>query len=370
MTLEAFNTSEPLTLGVELELQLVGTHDFDLVPQATDLLRETARHTGAWDIKPEITRSMIEIGTSVQREHAPLLAELRDLRGQITRASRRLNIAVAGGGTHAFQHWGEQQIFPTERFHYLNDLYGYLAKQFTVFGQHVHVGCPNGDEALWLLHALSRYVPHFIALAASSPYVQGQDTGFDSARLNSVFAFPLSGRAPFVRSWAEFETYFDKMANTGVVRSMKDFYWDIRPKPEFGTIELRVCDTPLTVEKAAALAIYLQAICRYLREEKPFEPEEDDYLVYTYNRFQACRFGLEGEIVDPKSKQRVRITDDIVRTLAKVEAHAVDLRGFEACNLLRESLHQGNDASWLRAQRARGLPLPAVVELAAQRWAG
>ena len=261
-------------------------------------------------------------------------------------------------------------FFPTERFQYLNDLYGYLAKQFTIFGQHVHLGCPNGDEALWLLHALSRYVPHFIALAASSPYVQGQDTGFDSARLNSVFAFPLSGRAPFVRSWREFEGYFDKMTATGVVHSMKDFYWDIRPKPEFGTIELRVCDTPLTVEKAAALAIYLQAICRYLREEKPFEPEEDDYLVYTYNRFQACRFGLHGEIVDPKTKQRVRLIDDIVRTLAKVEAHAVDLKGFDACNLLRESLHQGNDASWLRAQRASGLPLAAVVEMAAQRWAG
>ena len=94
------------------------------------------------------------------------------------------------------------------------------------------------------------------------------------------------------------------MTSTGVVQSMKDFYWDIRPKPEFGTIELRVCDTPLTVEKAAALACYLQCLCRYLREERPFEPAEDDYLVYTFNRFQACRFGLDGEIVDPKTKQR------------------------------------------------------------------
>jgi carboxylate-amine ligase len=368
MPLEAFTVSEPLTMGVELELQLMDTLGFDLAPRAQDLLRELARHSGAWDVKPEITRSMIEIGTSIQRGHEGLMAELHDLRAQMSRAARKLNVGIAGGGTHGFQHWSEQQIYPGERFGQISDLYGYLAKQFTVFGQHVHIGVPNGDDALWLLHALSRYVPHFIALSASSPYVQGQDTGFHSARLNSVFAFPLSGRAPFVLSWDDFGRYFDKMTSTGVVKSMKDFYWDIRPKPEFGTIELRVCDTPLTVDKAAALACYLQALCRWLREEKPLQPEEDDYLVYTFNRFQACRFGLEGEIVDPKTKQRHKLRDDIIRTLAKVDAHAVDLGGVAACDYVRQSLFEGNDASWLRSLRAKGLPLPAVVESAARRW--
>lgn len=368
MALAEFTTSEALTLGVELELQLVSMHDHDLSPQADDLLRELERHTGAWDVKPEITRSMIEIGTSIQRQHAPLVAELTDLRQQLSRAARKLNIGIAGGGTHAYQHWSEQQIYPTDRFHYISELYGYLAKQFTVFGQHVHVGCENGDTALWLLHALSRYVPHFIALSASSPYVQGVDTGFDSARLNSVFAFPLSGRAPFVRSWDEFGVYFDKMTSTGVVQSMKDFYWDIRPKPEFGTIELRVCDTPLTVDKAAALACYLQCICRYLREEKPFEPEEDDYLVYTFNRFQACRFGLDGEIVDPKTKTRQKLRDDILRTLARIDEHALDLQALKASELIRETLIAGNDAQWLRSRRKGGVPLSAVVEDATRRW--
>jgi carboxylate-amine ligase len=367
MALEAFTPSQPLTLGVELELQLLDTHDFDLTPRAEDLLRELAGHSGAWDVKPEITRSMIEIGTSIQRAFAPLRDELHDLRNQMARAARKLNIAISGGGTHAYQHWSAQQIFPTERFHYISELYGYLAKQFTVFGQHVHVGVANGDEALWLLHALSRYVPHFIALAASSPYVQGVDTGFHSARLNSVFAFPLSGRAPFVLTWDAFGQFFDKMTHTGVVQSMKDFYWDIRPKPEFGTIELRVCDTPLQVDKAAALACYLQSLCRHLREERPFEPAEDDYLVYTFNRFQACRFGLEGEIVDPKTNQRSKLRDDIIRTLARIEPHALDLQALDACNLIRESLTEGNDASWLRALR-RTQPMPAVVELAAARW--
>jgi carboxylate-amine ligase len=213
-------------------------------------------------------------------------------------------------------------------------------------------------------------VPHFIALSASSPYVQGGDTGFDSARLNSVFAFPLAGRAPFCLTWDDFGNYFDKMTSTGVVKSMKDFYWDIRPKPEFGTIELRVCDTPLTVEKAAALACYLQCICRYLREQRPFEPSEDDYLVYTFNRFQACRFGLDGEIVDPQTKERRRLRDDILHTLSCVDEHARDLQALDASLLIRETLFDGNDARWLRDQRKGGKPLAAVVEAAAQRWRG
>ncbi|MBN8509336.1 MAG: glutamate--cysteine ligase [Burkholderiales bacterium] len=368
MPLEAFKSSEPLTMGVELELQLVGTLDFDLAPRAEDLLRELQQHTGTWDVKPEITRSMIEIGTSIQREHAPLQAELHDLCRQLSRAGRKINVGIAGGGTHPFQHWSEQQIFPTERFRYISELYGYLAKQFTVFGQHVHIGVPGGDDALWLLHALSRYVPHFIALSASSPFVQGVDTGFHSARLNSVFAFPLSGRAPFVLAWDDFGAFFDKMTSTGVVQSMKDFYWDIRPKPEYGTIELRVCDTPLTVDRAADLACYLQSLARWLREEQPFQPEEDDYLVYAFNRFQACRFGLDGEIVDPKTKQRQKLRDDILRTLARVAEHALDLKSLAANDAIRDSLFAGNDASWLRRQRAGGLPMPAVVEAASRRW--
>lgn len=357
-----------MTLGVELELQIVATHDFDLVAQADDLLRETARHGGAWDIKPEITRSMIEIGSSIQTRHAGLRAELRALRDELGTAARRLNIALAGGGTHPFQHWSQQQITDSERYRYLSELYGYLAQQFTVFGQHVHLGCRDGDEALWLLHALGRYVPHFIALSASSPFVQGVDTGFDSARLNSVFAFPLSGRAPFVQSWDEFGAYFDKMTATGVVQSMKDFYWDLRPKPEFGTIELRVCDTPLTVDKAAALAAYLQCLGRQLLAERPYEPAEDDYLVYTFNRFQACRFGLQAEFVDPKTKQCGRLRDDILRTLVRLDEHALDLEALEATQLLRDSLFEGNDARWLRSRQAWGEPLAAVVEAAARRW--
>jgi len=265
MSLEAFARSGELSLGVELELQIVNSHDHDLAPAAADLMRLMKGRRIPGEVKPEITRSMIEMSTGICSHHAQALSELREIRDALVDSADQLDVRLCGGGTHPFQHWPQQRIFEAPRFHELSALYGYLSKQFTVFGQHVHIGCPSADEALVLLHGISRYIPHLIALAASSPFVQGEDTGFHSARLNSVFAFPLSGNAPFVTTWQDFETYFDKMRRTGVVKSMKDFYWDIRPKPEFGTIEVRVLDTPLTVEKAAALAAYIQCLARWIR---------------------------------------------------------------------------------------------------------
>ena len=127
------------------------------------------------------------------------------MRDTLVVGADRLDIEVAGGGAHPFQRWYDRQIYDRPRFRHVAGLYGYLAKQFTVFGQHVHIGCENGTQAMRLLHRLSTYIPQFIALAASSPYFQGVDTSFDCSRLNSIYAFPLSGRAPFLTDWPAFE---------------------------------------------------------------------------------------------------------------------------------------------------------------------
>jgi len=371
MTLEAFKSSRPLSLGVELELQILDTHDYDLTPMASDLLYWVERNPGhPGNIVPEMTQGMIELSTGIHTSHATLQEELRAIRDYLGQASRALNLALSGGGTHASQHWSDTRIFEKERFHYLSELYGYLAKQFTIFGQHIHIGCPAPDEALFLLHSLSRYIPHFIALSASSPYVHGFDTGFASARLNSVFAFPLSGRAPFVESWEEFGVYFEKMTHTGVVQSMKDFYWDIRPKPEYGTIEVRVCDTPLTVDHAADLAGYLQALCRYLLVERPLRPCEDDYLVYGFNRFQACRFGADGVLVTPQGGEHILIKDDILATLDRIEQHAIELGADAACQRLRTRVtNDQSDARWCREYfSANHGSAPELMRAQAQHW--
>lgn len=369
--LPEFSHSAALTLGIELELQIIGGQDYNLIGAAPDLLREMAGREHPGDVKPEITDSMIELSTDICRDYHDALNQLSSIRNELVRQADRLGLLLSGGGTHPFQHWGQQAIFDAPRFHHLSQLYGYLAKQFTIFGQHVHIGCTSPDEALWLLHAFNRYIPHLIALSAASPFVQGIDTGFQSARLNSVFAFPLSGRAPFVLNWDDFTGYYSKMIATGVVKSIKDFYWDIRPKPEFGTIELRVMDTPRTVERAAQIAAYAQALARYLLQERPYEPREDDYLVYTFNRFQACRFGYRGTLVVPGTSEQRVIGDDIIRTMAAIDVHAYDLGATEALNQLRtEVLQSRNGASEVRASFAVEGALEEVVRQSGELWAG
>src|ERR1700674_5654228 len=211
MSLEPFMNSEPFTFGVELEIQVVNTHDYDLTKAASDLMRLVKDEKIPGNITPEITESMIELSTGICTTHEQAVTDLHAVRDTLVAAADHLHVALGGGGTHAFQQWSDRQIFDTPRFQYLSELYGYLAKQFTVFGQHVHVGCPDADAAIRLVHGLSRYVPQFIALAASSPFAQGTDTRFDCARMNTVAAFPLSGRMPFARDWGEFNAYFAKM---------------------------------------------------------------------------------------------------------------------------------------------------------------
>ncbi len=161
------------------------------------------------------------------------------------------------------------------------------------------------------------------------------------------------------------------MTRTGVVKGMKDFYWNIRPKPEFGTIEIRVCDTPLTVGHAADLAAYLQALCRYLMIERPIVPVEDDYLVYTFNRFQACRFGAEGVLVDPKSGEHSSLRDDILQTLERIEQHAIELDGDAACARIKARLERReSDAAWCRSRVAELGSAAELMRAQAIRWQG
>ncbi|MET0543069.1 MAG: glutamate-cysteine ligase family protein, partial [Variovorax sp.] len=166
MPLEPFNKSQALSLGVELELQLVNTHDYDLAPYAEDMLRLMAETPLPGSVVPEMTSSMIEISTDVCHSAKDVIAQLTPIRDALVKNADKLNIAVVGGGTHAFQQWHQQRIYDKPRFRELSELYGYLSKQFTIFGQHVHIGCPDADAALLMLHRMSRYIPHFIALSA------------------------------------------------------------------------------------------------------------------------------------------------------------------------------------------------------------
>jgi len=364
-----FAPSRSLSLGIELELQLVRAHDRDLAHEAGDLIERLAKKKLPGEVKPEVTLSMIELNSSVQTGCAGALAELDAQRAAVCEAAGVLNLGISGGGAHPFHDWSERRVYPAERFKAVTERYGYLAKQFTVFGQHIHIGCASGDEAVYLVHMLTRYMPHFIALSAASPFYQGEDTSFQSSRLTAVSAFPLAGHIPFVRDWAEFLEYFMRMKGFGIVASMKDFYWDIRPKPEYGTIEIRVCDTPLTVRRAALLAAYAQALAAWHLEERPLEPSRTTYLVNSHNRFEACRYGLRGTMVDPYASRKTAIGEDILATMAKIAPHAARL----GCGALVHELAAGvragdSDAAWLRARHAARGSLADVVREACTRW--
>jgi glutamate---cysteine ligase / carboxylate-amine ligase len=363
-----FKENKSPSMGVELELQLIDLQTFNLAMEAKDFLRRLSEEPHPGEIKPEITLAMIELNSSVHTSYQPLLKELHSLRDIVARQAAKTHIGVCGGGTHPFQKWQQQRIFPTERFAYVAEQYGYLAKQFTVFGQHIHIGCENGDDALYLCHALARYIPQFIALSAASPFNQGMDTSFDCSRLAVISAFPLSGTPPWILIWSEFEEYFDHMSELGIVKSMKDFYWDIRPKPEFGTIELRICDTPLTVDKAADLAAYLQMLCAWLLQERP-ALSRDVYLTYLFNRFSAARYGLGAELTDPIQRKTIPLIDDILHTCNQLNDYAKALDATVALDRIRHAvINRENGATWIRAQAEMHQSLPDVVRSQVELW--
>ncbi len=364
-----FAHSDPLTLGVELELQCLNTRNYDL-STARDLLTQLRKLPCEGEVKPEITQSMIELNTGIHRRHETLLANLVALRDVMVEKADLLNVRIAGGGSHPFQMWSDQKIFEGERYETLWKRFGYLAKQFTVFGQHVHIGCESGDEAVRLIHLMSEHIPAFVALSAASPFYQDRDTRFASSRLTTINAFPMSGTMPFVTTWDGFSDYYEQMKQLGVIESMKDFYWDIRPKPEFGTIELRVCDTPLTVEKAAALAAYAQTLAHAMRRDPSRVPVENIYAAYRHNRFNAARYGLSGVWIDVKAGRRSEIGPAICRTIDGLAKDADALGTTAALDTLhRSASSRRNDSDTLRAIHAETRSFSDVAHRQADIWA-
>lgn len=369
MTLAAFKENTCMSIGVELELQLIDLQDYNLAMEAKDFLRRLEERVLLGEIKPEITQSMIEINSSVHTNYVSLIQELRATRDVIAEEARKTHIGICGGGAHPFQKWKQQRIFPTERFSNLSDQYGFLAKQFTVFGQHIHIGCANGDDALYLCHALARYIPQFIALSAASPFNQGVNTSFDCSRLTVISAFPLSGTPPWLLDWKAFEVYYTNMYELGIIKSMKDFYWDVRPKPEFGTVEIRICDTPLTVERAADIAAYAQILAAWLLDRRA-ELCRDVYLTYLMNRFNAARYGLEAVFVDVERRVHVSLIDDILLCCEQLQPYAEKFNCQQALQNIKSSvLQKENGASWIRQCHSNSQSLPDTVRSQVKLWA-
>ncbi|AOY01685.1 YbdK family carboxylate-amine ligase [Jeongeupia sp. USM3] len=362
MSLPPFKSAGMLTLGVELELMLLEPHTFELSAGALNLLELMRMHADKrFFFCPEITQTMIEYNSGVHGRWHELLDELRAMRSYLLPLVDECGLRISGGGTHAFRNWHEQAFFPKERYLNLGEKYGYLSKQFTVFGMHVHVGVGgDGDRAIELIRSVSPWIPLLIALSVASPFQEGADTGFACSRLHSLTSFPYSGAMPAFADWAECRDYIDGLTGLGIVGGIKDFYWDIRPKPEYGTVEFRIFDTPLTVEIAAGLAGLVQLMCAYYLA-RPAPPPL--YDVYPYNRFQACRYGLAGEMVDPWTGERAGYLDNARALLDRLTPLAREFDAAKVLHVYRDKLEPGlSQADHQRAVAAAG-DLPRLM-----RW--
>lgn len=360
-----FHASRPLTLGVELELQLVDPQTGQLSDRAGELV---GRVEG---LNAEITQAMLEYNSPVCESARELHGRLAAARDAIVRAAGGAGLAICGGGLHPFHRWPDRQVSEGERFRLMHERYAYLMQMFTVFGQHIHIGCRDGHQALYLTHALSRFMPHLIALSASSPFYRNMDTGFDCARLNVLASFPTSGTAPWILQWRRLEHHLRRLKELHVADSMKDLYWDIRPKPDTGTIEIRVCDTPLTVREAADLAAYAQLLSCELLSCRRAALREDIYIPYRLNRFEACRYGLDGTITDPLTGSRESIRAQIQRTMERLWPLAEQLGSSDSIARLGECAGTRiNGAAKLRDLVDGGATLPQVVAAQTAMWAG
>lgn len=367
--LPPFSVSRLGTMGIELELMVLDRLTYDLLPAAPDILRLLDMQTKKWVATPEITTSMLEVATSILDGYAQAAAEIEEIRYSVQRAAFEVGAAISGGGAHPFQKWNEQRIYPKDRYRESAKKYGYLAKMFTVFGMHVHIGVHDADEAIRVCAWLTQRAPLFIALSANSPCWQGEDSGFCSARSNVVGAFPMSGTIPsHIRSWRDFSEHFERLAAHGIVNSIKDFYWDVRPKPEYGTVELRVLDTPLHASYAAALACYARELCMEVCDTPGAWPTDDSPELYAWNRFNAAKDGVEARWIEPCTGIGRPVREVVLDDLERLAARSRDPDFGAARAMIEDLMRDGGQAKWLTAHMAAGAGMNDLARVASEMF--
>lgn len=294
-----FQNSEALTYGLELELQIIDPLTGRLNPGCMRLLEELSRRGPVHPFAKEATLATIEINSSVQRDCAGMAEEMRRLAGQAREAARAIGLDLRGGGTNLAQFWNERVMAPTERAQVLEQRFGFLPKRFSTYGMHVHVGMPDAESAIQVANLLQALSPLLIALAAASPFLQLADTGFASSRPLEPLVYPHGGPMPFLRNWQHLQEELETLYATGIAASLKDIYWDVRPKPEFGTVEVRVFDTPLHINKALRLASLTRNLAGLVLQGRLRLEQPPAASAQRVSRFMACRHGMDARLFHP-----------------------------------------------------------------------
>ena len=343
-----FGASEPYTLGVEEEYMLLDPESFDLVQHIDTFLAAVAGHEREAQMKAELMQSVLEIVTPVCDTPAEVDRELRKLREYVTSVASQKSLRVGSAGTHPFSLFEKQSITARDRYRALVDQMQYVARRELIFGLHIHVAVDDAEKAIQVVNGLLVELPLLLALSASSPFWRGQATGLASTRQLVFAAFPRSGPPPRFRDYTDYAEVVGQLEKTGCIADYTHIWWDIRPHPRLGTVEVRICDSVSRVEHAVALAAYCQALVKMYCERFDRGEEIRSYhrILTSENKWLAARYGLEAPLMDlaTEARNRVPVAQLIRRRLRELTPHARELGSESALDGIREILAGGNGA--------------------------
>jgi len=361
-----FVASAGPSLGVEVELALVDAESGELACVAPELLARVgagypeAEHP---KIKKELYQCTVEVITGVCATVAEARADLAESMREVEQAAADSGAAVIGAGLHPFTPWHQLSLSEGERYQRLVDTIGWPARRLTTHGVHVHVGVRSGDKAIATVNSLTEYLPVFLALSAASPYWNGRDTGLASTRTKIFESMPTTGLPPHLRDWAEFNVFLDTLIEAGAIETVREVWWDIRPHPGYGTVELRMCDSMPTLWEISALAALAQSLVTEFDRmiDAGVTPDVPREWVRRENKWRAARWGVEADLVVDESghTQPLReIVDGLVDRLLPI---AKDLDCAAELADLRRIATEG--PSYVRQRRivAEGGDLQGVV---------
>jgi carboxylate-amine ligase len=331
------------TLGVEEELMIVDGETKDLVNAIEALLEDAP----AGAIKPELMESVLEVSTDPCETAAQVGDQLRALRRQVRETAERRGLAIGSAGTHPFALWEDQRIVARNRYRELIQALRFVARQELIFGMHVHVGLDDPDKAIHVANGMRVHVPVLTALSANSPFWRADSTGLQSTRTPIFRAFPRVGVPPTFSDWADYERRIEFMVRAGVIEDYTWLWYDVRPHPQFGTVEIRAMDSQTRIEHTIAITALVQAMVKELAEHYDEHQQFTDYPweMLDENKWLASRHGLDGELVDLPSNERVSTKALAKRLLGRLREHAQDLGCEQELEGIEDLLARGNGAS-------------------------
>jgi glutamate---cysteine ligase / carboxylate-amine ligase len=344
-----FKQSPRPTLGVEIEVQLIDRETKGLAKAAVPILEAAASYPGL-RLVSELNQSMVEINTEICETVKQVGQNLEGQFKKLREIADLQGVELAVSGNHPFQNWKELQIYPKARYFEILEKFQWLARRMTTFGLHVHVGVRDGDRAVSIMNSLIYYLPHLLALSTSSPYWGGRDTGLASCRVAVFESFPTGGLPYFMVNWKEFQNCYETLISTGAIQSIKDIYWDIRPHFDFGTIEVRICDGIPTLRETLALVALIQCLVVWLDDQyqkgtRSHQIHMQRYWIAPENKWQAARYGLEGQVITPEGNERRPLREEIAKLLEILKPIASSLQCLEELSFVEEILRRGSSAT-------------------------